>query len=278
MIKLFVSDLDGTLIHEPKTGIEPNERNMKAIRLLHENNIEFAVATGRFDYHILEIEGYIESKNYRIGLNGGTVYTKDDILLRENTFTYDEAEKLRSDIEKNYMKELNYLVLQTVQAKRYIKYPNFLKKMANFYKYQRQFNAIHYSENIIKELADRNEKIIKVLINTDPVNKYSLQERLRERHPEPEITISGPKSIEIGPMGNTKGNAIRMVMEKERLKENEVAFIGDSYNDVSGFEVCKYSFAMSHADEFIKSKAVFVVDSVADAVERVLKINRESKL
>ena len=278
MIKLFVSDLDGTLIHEPKTGIEPNERNMKAIRLLHENNIEFAVATGRFDYHILEIEGYIESKNYRIGLNGGTVYTKDDILLRENTFTYDEAEKLRSDIEKNYMKELNYLVLQTVQAKRYIKYPNFLKKMANFYKYQRQFNAIHYSENIIKELADRNEKIIKVLINTDPVNKYSLQERLRERHPEPEITISGPKSIEIGPMGNTKGNAIRMVMEKEKLKENEVAFIGDSYNDVSGFEVCKYSFAMSHADEFIKSKAVFVVDSVADAVERVLKINRESKL
>ncbi|MCP1224382.1 Cof-type HAD-IIB family hydrolase [Sebaldella sp. S0638] len=278
MIKLFISDLDGTLIHEPKTGIEPNERNVKAIRLLHENDIEFAVATGRFDYHILEIEGYIDSRNYRIGLNGGTIYTKDNILIRENTFTYDVIDRLRNDIEKNYIKELNYMVLQTVGAKRYIKYPNFLKKMANFYKYQRQFNAIHYSGDIVKELAERKEKIIKLLVSTDPANKYTLQEILRERHSDAEITISGPKSIEIGPKGNTKGNAIKMVMEKENLTENEVAFIGDSYNDVSGFEVCKYSFAMSHADDFIKSKAAFVVDSVADAVEKVLRVNGEKEL
>ena len=278
MIKLFVSDLDGTLIHEPKTGIEPNERNVNAIRLLHENDIEFAVATGRFDYHILEIEGYIESQNYRIGLNGGTIYAKDNTLIRENAFTYEEAEKLKNDIEKNYMKELNYLVLQTVEAKRYIKYPNFWKKAVNFYGYQRRFNAISYSGDLIKELAGRNEKIMKVLIATDSENKYILQEKLRERHSEAEITISGPVSIEIVPKGNTKGNAMRVVMEKKNLKENEVAFIGDSYNDISGFEACKYSFAMSHADDFIKSRAAFVVDTVADAVDTVIKINRENRL
>ena len=278
MIKLFVSDLDGTLIHEPKTGIEPNERNVNAIRLLHENNIEFAVATGRFDYHILEIEGYIESRNYRIGLNGGTIYTKDNTLIRENAFMYEEAEKLKYHIEKNYMKDLDYLVLQTVEAKRYIKYPGFLKKAANFYGYQRKFRAISYSGDIIKELAGRNEKIMKVLIATNPEKKYILQEKLREENFEAEITISGPKSIEIVPKGNTKGNAMKVVMEKESLKENEVAFIGDSYNDISGFEACKYSFAMSHADDFIKSKAAFVVDTVADAVAAVIRINRGKEL
>lgn len=278
MIKLFISDLDGTLIHEPKTGIEPNERNVNAIRLLHKNNIEFAVATGRFDYHILEIEGYIESQNYRIGLNGGTIYTKDNMLIRENAFTYEEAEKLKHHIEKNYMKDLNYLVLQTVEAKRYIKYPGFLKKAVNFYGYQRKFGAISYSGDIIKELAGRNEKIMKVLITSNPEKKYILQEKLREEHFEAEITISGPKSIEIVPKGNTKGNAIKVIMEKESLKENEVAFIGDSYNDISGFEACRYSFAMSHADDFIKSKAAFVVDTVADAVDTVIRINREKEL
>ena len=150
--------------------------------------------------------------------------------------------------------------------------------MANFYKYQRQFNAIHYSDNIIKELAEREEKVIKVLISTDPENKYGLQEILREKHSNAEITISGPKSIEIGPKGNTKGNAMKIVMEKKNFGENEVAFIGDSYNDISGFEACKYSFAMSHADDFIKSKAAFVVDSVADAVEKVISINRGKEL
>ena len=278
MIKLFVSDLDGTLIHEPKTGIEPNERNVNAIRLLHENNIEFAVATGRFDYHILEIEGYIESRNYRIGLNGGTIYTKDNTLIRENAFMYEEAEKLKYHIEKNYMKDLDYLVLHTVEAKRYIKYPSFLKKAANFYGYQRRFSAISYSGDIIKELAGRNEKIMKVLIATNPEKKYILQEKLREENFEAEITISGPKSIEIVPKGNTKGNAMKVVMEKESLKENKVAFIGDSYNDISGFEACKYSFAMSHADDFIKSKAAFVVDTVADAVAAVIRINRGKEL
>ena len=67
-------------------------------------------------------------------------------------------------------------------------------------------------------------------------------------------------------------------MEKKNFGENEVAFIGDSYNDISGFEACKYSFAMSHADDFIKSKAAFVVDSVADAVEKVISINRGKEL
>ena len=119
---------------------------------------------------------------------------------------------------------------------------------------------------------------MKVLIATNPEKKYILQEKLREENFEAEITISGPKSIEIVPKGNTKGNAMKVVMEKESLKENEVAFIGDSYNDISGFEACKYSFAMSHADDFIKSKAEFVVDTVADAVAAVIRINREKEL
>lgn len=60
---------------------------------------------------------------------------------------------------------------------------------------------------------------MKVLIATDSKNKYILQEKLREKHSEAEITISGPVSIEIVPKGNTKGNAMRVVMEKKSLKE-----------------------------------------------------------
>ena len=62
-------------------------------------------------------------------------------------------------------------------------------------------------------------------------------------------------------------------MEKEKLTRDEVAFIGDSYNDLSGFEVCEYSFAMSHADDKIKSKAKYVVESVAEAVTKVVEFN-----
>lgn len=274
MIKLFISDLDGTLIHKPKLGIEPNKENTEAVKLLKKNNIDFAIATGRYDYHILEIEKYINSKNYRIGLNGGTIYTKDNILIRENTFDYEEVLKLKEYIENNHMKNINYLVMLSSEVNRYIKYPNFFKKLMNFRHYQKKFNAVNCSNDIFKKLKEKNEKIIKFLVNSEFEKKYILQDEFRKKYPELEITISGPKSIEIGPNGNTKGNAIKLIMEKENLKRNEIAFIGDSYNDISGFEVCDYSFAMSHADDYIKDRAEFVVESVSDAVKKVIELNK----
>ena len=62
-------------------------------------------------------------------------------------------------------------------------------------------------------------------------------------------------------------------MIKENLTRNELAFIGDSYNDLSAFDVCGHSFAMSHADGEIKSRARYVTKSVAEAVKEVIKFN-----
>ena len=111
------------------------------------------------------------------------------------------------------------------------------------------------------------------MINTKKEKKYTLEKEFKEKFNGFEVAISGPHSIEIGPKENNKGRAIQIIMEKEKLTRDEVAFIGDSYNDLSGFEVCEYSFAMSHADDKIKSKAKYVVESVAEAVTKVVEFN-----
>ena len=276
MIKLFISDLDGTLIHEPKTGIEPNQRNLDAVKKLYENNIEFAIATGRYDYHILEIEKYVDSSNYRIGLNGGTIYDKENVLIRENAFSYDKAKELMEDIKNNYINDINYFVILSSKVKRYIKYKNLVKKLKHYYRYQKKFNAITYSDNLLEIFKKSDEKVMKILVNAGFEKKYELQNKFREKYPDLEVTISGPNSIEIGSNGNTKGNAVEIIMEKEGIKAEEVAFIGDSYNDLSGFEVCKYSFAMSHADNYIKEKAKYIVEDVAEAIEKVISINHKN--
>ena len=46
-MKLFVSDLDGTLLNE---SFQISDANREAIGLISKNNIRFAVATGRI-YH-----------------------------------------------------------------------------------------------------------------------------------------------------------------------------------------------------------------------------------
>ncbi len=273
MIKLFISDLDGTLIHKAKQGIEPNEENIRAVKNLRDNNIEFAVATGRFDHHILDIEKYVDSQNYRIGMNGGTIYDKENNLIWENTFDFDDIEALKENIENDYLKTINFMVLLTTKGQRYVKYSGSLKKMARFYRYKKKFNALVYPENILSELKEKDTKILKAMVNTRKAKKYSIEKELKEKFGDFEVTISGPHSIEIGPKGNTKGEAIKKIMRKENLNRNEVAFIGDSYNDLSAFEVCDHSFAMSHADGEIRNRARYITKSVAEAVAEVIKFN-----
>mgnify|MGYP003598867509 CR=1 FL=1 len=272
MIKLFISDLDGTLIYKPKQGIEPNEENIKAVKNLRDNNIEFAVATGRFDKHILDIEKYVDSRNYRIGMNGGTIYDKENNLIWENTFDFNDIKTLKENIENDYIKKINFMVLLTTNGERFIKYSGPLKRMTCF-RYEKKFNALVYPENILSELKEKDTKILKAMVNTRKAKKYSIEKDLKEKFSDFEVTISGPHSIEIGPKGNTKGEAIKKIMRKENLTRNEVAFIGDSYNDLSAFEVCGHSFAMSHADGEIKSRARYVTKSVAEAVKEVIKFN-----
>ena len=273
MIKLFISDLDGTLIHKAKKNLEPNEENVKAVKILKENNVEFAIATGRLDKHILEVEKHVYSKNYRIGVNGGTIYDKENNLILENAFEFKDIKNIKEELEKNYIKQINFMVLLTTKGQRYIKYSNILKRMVCFYGYEKKFKALLYLESLLEELESSNIKIIKVLINTKKEKKYTLEKEFKEKFNGFEVAISGPHSIEIGPKENNKGRAIQIIMEKEKLTRDEVAFIGDSYNDLSGFEVCEYSFAMSHADDKIKSKAKYVVESVAEAVTKVVEFN-----
>ena len=273
MIKLFISDLDGTLIHKAKKNLEPNEENVKAVKILKENNVEFAIATGRLDKHILEVEKHVDSKNYRIGVNGGTIYDKENNLILENAFEFKDIKNIKEELEKNYIKQINFMVLLTTKGQRYIKYSNILKRMVCFYGYEKKFKALLYLESLLEELESSNIKIIKVLINTKKEKKYTLEKEFKEKFNGFEVAISGPHSIEIGPKENNKGRAIQIIMEKEKLTRDEVAFIGDSYNDLSAFKVCEYSFAMSHADDKIKSKAKYVVESVAEAVTKVVEFN-----
>ena len=162
MIKLFISDLDGTLIHKAKQGIEPNEENIRAVKNLRDNNIEFAVATGRFDKHILDIEKYVDSRNYRIGMNGGTIYDKENNLIWENTFDFNDIKTLKENIENDYIKKINFMVLLTTNGERFIKYSGPLKRMTCF-RYEKKFNALVYPENILSELKEKDTKILKAM-------------------------------------------------------------------------------------------------------------------
>ena len=78
MIKLFASDMDGTLLNEKHVI---SKENAHAVKQLQAAGIEFIIATGR-DYNMVRFLLDPHDIQCRvIGLNGATVYDVDGTLL-----------------------------------------------------------------------------------------------------------------------------------------------------------------------------------------------------
>ena len=73
--------------------------------------------------------------------------------------------------------------------------------------------------------------------------------------------------IDIVPLGCSKGNGIKYIAKQEFIKDDYIYTIGDSWNDVTMFNITKNSFTFHHVEEELKEHAAYLVDSVADCIE-----------
>ena len=276
MIKIFISDLDGTLIHKARNHVRPNQANEKALKKLKDSNIKLAVATGRLEKSIHEVERNLKIPLYKISVNGAVISDINNKLIHENFLKKSTAREIIKKLEKKYMKDIYFYVLVTDKANNYFRPVAFVSRFVNFL-YKKRFNTKYLTREHLRLLLSDNEKVLKINIGTGKEKKYSLLEKMRKEFSESEIFITGSRSVEIGPENNSKGSAVIKLLEYLNISPDEAAYIGDSYNDLPGFEVCKYSFAMAHSEEGIKKKAGFVVKSVAEAADKVMEINRKSE-
>ena len=275
MIKIFISDLDGTLIYKAKNHTDPGEKNKKAVKLLCENGVEFAVATGRAENSIEEVEKNLNIKMYKIAVNGGVILDKEKKQIFLNYFNEKELKKIICEI-KNLEKGIHYCVLMTDKLENYFKPLNFFSYIIDFF-YKMRYETEKLNIKAEERLLGGNEKLLKVVLGVEKKKRFILLKSLEKKLENSVIFMSGNRCMEISPTGSTKGLGILHLMDLMGIKASEAAYIGDSYNDLSAFEVCKYSFSMSHADQAVKNKAVFVVDSVDEAINKVLDINKSEK-
>ena len=91
MIRLFASDMDGTILQDHST-IHPD--NIKMVHYLQEKNIPFVICSGR-DFYQASL--CLEPANLQcpvIGLNGAVIYQEDGTILKEVTLSHEDTRKL----------------------------------------------------------------------------------------------------------------------------------------------------------------------------------------
>ncbi len=248
MIKLIVSDMDGTLLNDEKVV---DREIFEVIPQLKEKNIHFMAASGRQYPSLLTL--FQEHK-------------KDVVLIAENGafVVHDNKELYSSVMEKDlvhYCLEEIGKIEQTeaILCAKYISYttdPETYRIMSS--------PKFHYKIKLVDSLYDVKEDIIKVsfvdMAKTGAeVNSFArLLPLVKERA---EIAVSGFNCVDIVNKGVSKGTAIEAIQKEWGISTEETMAFGDNYNDVEMLWRAKYSFAMENAEAGVKKHARFIAGS-----------------
>ncbi|SFB97838.1 hypothetical protein SAMN04488102_10274 [Alkalibacterium subtropicum] len=287
MIKLIVSDMDGTLLDEE---MEISQANVSAIKRVQSQGIHFAIATGR-DYPlaspVLEENGikcpliaqngaqYFDAdgnNRYNRGLEKSTVRKMLSIFSDYNDI-HEELMTNKGIFSDNKDKRLEMLAMMIYDMNPDTTYEEALENAAG-YAEKLQINFVDDYQEII---SDNSAIILKVSVHSSKGREVlgPLREELHREIPDLAITASSKRNLEINHAAAQKGIAVAQLAKQLGIKADEVMTIGDNLNDLSMLEWAGYSVAVANAEPEAKEAARFETSSnrqngVAEAISRVL--------
>lgn len=267
MIKLIASDLDGTLLDEPN---RISKINLDAIEYAYQKGAKFCFSTGRDLQSVKDITCLLNHKPVLLLGNGSEVYDEDENLVFQNFFNNKYLEEVCEIMNKHDVPHMIfttdgfYTTTNPVEVRR-----RFIERIG---KIKNQEMAHIFATNMdkpcnnlvqiedIQEFA-KTKKVLKVEgfhYNSKPVEDVKKE---LEKFTELSHLSTGKNNVEVTNLTATKGLALKRYCEHANIKKDEVMVMGDSHNDLSMFELFKYSFAPENSIQEIKDYAYKVVKS-----------------
>lgn len=266
MIKLVLSDLDGTLNDQQNNENTRNQislENILGVKKLHKNNIEFGIITGNnFDIAKLQTLQISNLINIYASQNGCFIKHNENLIF-EQYFAEDTLLKLQK-----YLMEHDILFICEDASHEYY---------SNSYNFEqiKLLEKLNYNSNLIKVNIFKQKKInkiqVKCLDNLDLMKK-----NLKKIFNNLQIVQGDNTTIDIMPYNTSKGNAILLISKLLKLELNEIAYFGDNENDLSAFKILKHSFIMNSAPLKLHKYANNIVNNVAQGIEQIIIYNEKT--
>lgn len=259
MIKLIVSDIDGTLVRDGENKI--NQELFDVImRLKREKQIHFAAASGRQAASIEYTFAPIGKEIFYIAENGAYLG-----CLGRNLFLYPmkraDAVELIEDIRKN--PSLDLVISGSSHAYMETKNQEFIDWVRDGY---------HFDVVQVEDVTKVDDSIIKVAAYKKSdirAEAGAFWDKYRDRM---KITISGDMWMDCMALEVNKGEAVKTLQESLGIAPEETMAFGDQLNDVEMLNRAYYSFAVGNARPEVKQAARFQADTnVRDGVLKILK-------
>lgn len=247
MLKLIVSDLDGTLLPYGQECV-PNTVK-KLIRELLDCGVHFAVSSGRTYSELLKFLPEFENDIYFICCDGA-YYLKGGKILYSKHIMHEQL-----------------LYVSMAAAKTPCIYHSAAESYATAGIPEGYHELFSPKEISSAEKIPVNEKIYKITLFSSPI-RLPAHASLRVHWNEGETA----DITEYVNRFSNKGAALSDLKSRLFLSGLDVAVIGDADNDLSMMRGVKYSFAVGDRSKLVGAVADYKVDSAQTALYRLLSL------
>ena len=237
---MLVSDLDGTLLN---SKCELSKENIDAIKYFVENGGKFTIATGRAEFGVAPYTSKLSINIPGILYNGALAYDFqsdrplwDDCLEDDVEDVVDNLLDIFPDMGVEvFHRGQVYCVRECEETEKHSKKEEFIPHYVPLNMVPKPWYKII--------LAWKPEKLVEVERQLEGVTGS-----FRSVYSEPQFLELLGKRV-------SKGNALRMLVEKLGLKMKNVVSIGDNLNDRELIEMAGVGFAVDNAHGELKKAA-----------------------
>lgn len=262
MIRLVVTDIDGTLLPEGTDQLNPELYD--AIRSLKDRGILFAAASGRQYGSMLYLFRPVAEDVLFIAENGSNVMLRGvnlssnyvDASLAEEVVRYirtlPDCETALSTPETMYVETEN---------------PEIIKLLRDGY-----HNNVDVTDDLVKLCGRTNKLCVYRGAGIAPVEKQII-DRFGDKL---NTMVSGRTWIDFMSMDADKGKALAEIQKLLGISPEETMAFGDNCNDIGMLSRASESYAVANAHPQLKAAARY--ETLSNTEDGVLKVLRERLL
>lgn len=268
MIKLVLSDVDGTLI--PLKRGHASERTMRAIEQVREAGVRFGLSTGRDVMELRALFGGNDSVFDNGVLSNGKKIMADGRLARLTLLDNEGLERMASIVRDYPGTFVTGYPLESDETNPIYCIGASEDEIASFSKMY-SFRGI-----IVDHMPD-----VQIIGSTIacPLDQSAMDEikaRGTQACPEFDFVQPAPHWADILPKGLNKGSALAMLLEELGISVDEVVVFGDADNDLAILSSVENAVAVANATPAAKAASKWHIgacedDAVAEALEQIAR-------
>lgn len=249
MIRLLITDVDGTLVKEGQSKINPEY--FEVIRALHKKGVRVVAASGRAYSSIHALLKPVEDIIWFVA-DGGTRIKTTGELESVGEIPRDMLKEAWSDIRKIDKGDAVFCGVDWV----YSPYEDSEVYRILHDRYKMKIKAIGGWDNLPDEPCCKF-----TVFRECSVEKYANIEFCPKWKDKLHLVCAGDWWIDCMMPGVNKGSALQSIMDKFGYKKEEVMATGDNMNDIDMLEVAGTALAVSSARDEVKQMADRVIEN-----------------